>query len=138
MRSFFGSHWPLARIGRAQAAEVLERTEEAVADYTVALELEPAQPLVLANRASLLYAAGRGEAALADLEAALVLAPKLAELHRNRAPVLAEQGRASEEAEELRTYLQLARRADFLWVFERWQPAWWRSGNPPRRAAAMG
>jgi hypothetical protein len=57
----------LARVRRAQALYALGRREEAMADYSAALILDPKLLLVWANRAVLRHQAGRRAEALADL-----------------------------------------------------------------------
>ena len=73
-----------------------------------ATRIDPAQPLVLANRAVLHYEAGRLRGSLADLDAAIALAPDHAELYQNRAVALRDLGRPNAAAGDLIRYLELS------------------------------
>src|SRR6185436_2028527 len=76
--------------GRAEALEGLGRPDLALTDYTAALDLQPNQPLALANRAILNYEARQLQEALADLDHAIALSPELPDLYQNRAVALSD------------------------------------------------
>ena len=99
-------------LGRAQAHEDLGQAEEAVADYTAALALEPGLWDAYANRAVLRYQAGQLAESLADPSRAIELAGSQADLYQNRALVLADLDEPEAAAEDLRAYLSLRPDAD--------------------------
>ncbi|WP_327589260.1 tetratricopeptide repeat protein [Nonomuraea sp. NBC_00507] len=82
-----GEH-PIHRLvlhaNRAQLLVMAGREEEALADYTRAVEADPGYPDYYLDRGNLLYRLGRTEEALADYEAVLRLSPPFPEAYYNR------------------------------------------------------
>jgi len=79
-----------------------------VADYTKAIELDPADPKPLINR-GMLYAEQKSyERAIADDDKAASLAPALLNPHYNKGQALEQMGRPKEAAAEYRILLQKA------------------------------
>ncbi|WP_431931828.1 tetratricopeptide repeat protein [Nonomuraea jabiensis] len=85
-----GEH-PIHRLvlhaNRAQLLAMAGRTEEALADYTRAVEADPGYPDYYLERGNLLHRLGRSEEALADYEAVMRLSPPFPEAYYNRAEV---------------------------------------------------
>ncbi|MFI7635783.1 tetratricopeptide repeat protein [Nonomuraea sp. NPDC049400] len=83
-----GEH-PIHRLvlyaNRAQLLAMAGRTEEALADYTRAVEADPGYPDYYLERGNLLHRLGRPEEALADYEAVMRLSPPFPEAYYNRA-----------------------------------------------------
>ncbi|WP_433433597.1 tetratricopeptide repeat protein [Nonomuraea sp. CA-141351] len=83
-----GEH-PIHRLvlyaNRAQLLAVAGRTEEALADYTRAIEADPGYPDYYLERGNLLHRLGRPDEALADYEAVMRLSPPFPEAYYNRA-----------------------------------------------------
>ncbi|KAB8193604.1 tetratricopeptide repeat protein [Nonomuraea phyllanthi] len=70
---------------RAQLLAMAGRTEEALADYTRAVEADPGYPDYYLERGNLLLRLGRTDEALADYEAVMRLSPPFPEAYYNRA-----------------------------------------------------
>lgn len=85
-----GEH-PIHRLvlhaNRGQLLAMAGRTEEALADYTRAVEADPGYPDYYLERGNLLHRLGRSEEALADYEAVMRLSPPFPEAYYNRAEV---------------------------------------------------
>ncbi|MEV1171343.1 tetratricopeptide repeat protein [Nonomuraea sp. NPDC049784] len=83
-----GEH-PIHRLvlyaNRAQLLAMAGRTEEALADYTRAVEADPGYPDYYLERGNLLHRLGRPDEALADYEAVMRLSPPFPEAYYNRA-----------------------------------------------------
>jgi tetratricopeptide (TPR) repeat protein len=73
---------------------------DAVAAYTTALDIEPANSFALSHRAEAHYAAGELEPALSDAAAALKESPKLVPSYLLRAGILIRQGKPDAAATE--------------------------------------
>ncbi|WP_188191665.1 tetratricopeptide repeat protein [Nonomuraea sp. SYSU D8015] len=69
---------------RAQLLAAAGHAEEALADYTRAIETDPGYPDYYLDRGNLLHALGRAEEALADYEAVMRLSPPFPEAYYNR------------------------------------------------------
>ncbi|RVX44217.1 Tfp pilus assembly protein PilF [Nonomuraea polychroma] len=82
-----GEH-PIHRLvlhaNRAQLLAMAGREEEALADYTRAVEADPGYPDYYLDRGNLLHRLGRDEEALADYEAVMRLSPPFPEAYYNR------------------------------------------------------
>ncbi|MEV4114221.1 tetratricopeptide repeat protein [Nonomuraea sp. NPDC049695] len=72
---------------RAQLLAMAGRTEEALADYTRAVEADPGYPDYYLERGNLLHRLGRSDEAVADYEAVMRLSPPFPEAYYNRAEV---------------------------------------------------
>ncbi|MEQ4719160.1 tetratricopeptide repeat protein [Nonomuraea sp. B19D2] len=83
-----GEH-PIHRLvlyaNRAQLLAMAGRTDEALADYTRAIEADPGYPDYYLERGNLLHRLGRPDEALADYEAVMRLSPPFPEAYYNRA-----------------------------------------------------
>ncbi|MDG4763990.1 tetratricopeptide repeat protein [Solwaraspora sp. WMMD406] len=80
------------RYNRAQVYGMMGRLEEALADHSWVIELDPNFADHYFNRGNVLRRLGRNEAALADYEQALLLFPPSPEVHYNRGDVRLELG----------------------------------------------
>ncbi|GAA2265569.1 hypothetical protein GCM10010149_02080 [Nonomuraea roseoviolacea subsp. roseoviolacea] len=85
-----GTH-PIHRLvlyaNRAQLLAATGRTQEALADYAIAIGADPGYPDYYLDRGTLLHKLGRHEDARADFEAAIRLSPPFPEAYYNRAEV---------------------------------------------------
>ncbi|MFI6793413.1 tetratricopeptide repeat protein [Nonomuraea sp. NPDC050383] len=85
-----GTH-PIHRLvlyaNRAQLLAAAGRTQEALADYAIAIGTDPGYPDYYLDRGTLLHKLGRHEDARADFEAAIRLSPPFPEAYYNRAEV---------------------------------------------------
>lgn len=81
---------------RARMHGWLGHHEDALADYTRAIELDPVDPAPLEGRAEVFRQLGRYDEAMADLEAGSALMPDLSWWGFRRAMILADQGRPTE------------------------------------------
>ncbi|MGN9838974.1 tetratricopeptide repeat protein [Nonomuraea sp. H19] len=70
---------------RAQLLAMAGQAEQALADYTRAIEADPGYPDYYLDRGNLLHGLGRTEAALADYETVMRLSPPFPEAYYNRA-----------------------------------------------------
>ena len=74
-----------AYLNRGQIFVAQGQHNLAIADYTKAIELEPAFPGSYVNRGTVLAQTGRTQEAMADFDKALSLNPTIAEAYFNRA-----------------------------------------------------
>ncbi|SDJ63602.1 Tetratricopeptide repeat-containing protein [Nonomuraea maritima] len=85
-----GEH-PIHRLvlyaNRGQLLAMAGRKEEALADYTRAVEADPGYPDYYLDRGNLLQELGRTEEALADYEAVMRLSPPFPEAYYNRSEI---------------------------------------------------
>ncbi|MEU0572706.1 tetratricopeptide repeat protein [Nonomuraea sp. NPDC005983] len=72
---------------RAQLMAMAGRTQEALADYAIAIGADPGYPDYYLDRGSLLHKLGEYDHALADFEAVIRLSPPFPEAYYNRAEV---------------------------------------------------
>jgi serine/threonine protein kinase len=86
---------------RARLHGWLGHHDDALADYTRAIELDPADPEPLEGRAETYRQLGRFDEAVADLEAGSALVPELSWWQFRRAMILADQGRPAESRRAL-------------------------------------
>lgn len=86
---------------RAKVFGGLGRQEDALADYTRAIALDPADPAPLEGRAETYRLLGRFDEAAADLDAGSALMPELSWWQFRRAMILADQGRPTESRRAL-------------------------------------
>ncbi|MFI8231053.1 tetratricopeptide repeat protein [Streptomyces sp. NPDC085900] len=91
--------------GRVLAA--LGRLEDALADLTTVIALDPNYPDYYFDRAELLHKLGEDSAALADYDTAISLSPPFWEVHFNRADLLASMGDAEGAIADLRRVVEL-------------------------------
>ncbi|MEU6711800.1 tetratricopeptide repeat protein [Nonomuraea sp. NPDC046802] len=77
---------------RAQLLAMAGRAEQALADYTRAIEADPGYPDYYLDRGNLLHKLGRREEALADYESVMRLSPPFPEAYYNRAELRFEAG----------------------------------------------
>lgn len=91
--------------GRVLAA--LGRLEDARADLTTVIGLDPNYPDYYFDRAELLHKLGEDAAALADYDTAVSLSPPFWEVHFNRADLLAAMGDAEGAIADLRRVVEL-------------------------------
>nr|MDT0660610.1 tetratricopeptide repeat protein [Micromonospora sp. DSM 115978] len=80
------------RYNRAQVYGMMGRLEEALADHTWVIALDPNFPDHYFNRGNVLRRLGRNEEAVADYEQALLLSPPFPEVYYNRGDVRLELG----------------------------------------------
>lgn len=94
-RDLPGEH-PIHRLvllgNRAQLQAMSGRTEEALADYTAAIEADPGYPDYYLDRGNLLHKLGRAGEALADYESAMRVSPPFPEPYYNRAEIRYAEG----------------------------------------------
>ncbi|TMS00787.1 tetratricopeptide repeat protein [Nonomuraea basaltis] len=90
-----GEH-PIHRLvlhaNRAQLLAAAGRTDQALADYTRAVEADPGYPDYYLDRGNLLHRLGRAEEALADYEAVMRLSPPFPEAYYNRSELRFAEG----------------------------------------------
>lgn len=77
-------HRLVLHANRAQLLATAGRAEEALADYTRAIEADPGYPDYYLDRGNLLHQLGRADEALADYEAVMRLSPPFPEAYYNR------------------------------------------------------
>ncbi|TDC01333.1 tetratricopeptide repeat protein [Nonomuraea longispora] len=77
-------HKLVLHANRGQLLAMTGRAEEALADYTRAVEADPGYPDYYLDRGNLLHKLGRDEEALADYEAVMRLSPPFPEAYYNR------------------------------------------------------
>jgi len=77
---------------RGQVYAALRRFDEALADYTAVMALDPNYPEYHFDRGNILRRLGRNDEALADYERALELSPPFPEVYYNRGDVRLELG----------------------------------------------
>ncbi|MFI7703485.1 tetratricopeptide repeat protein [Nonomuraea sp. NPDC049480] len=77
-------HRLVLHANRAQLLAMAGRAEEALADYTRAIEADPGYPDYYLDRGNLLHQLGRADEALADYEAVMRLSPPFPEAYYNR------------------------------------------------------
>jgi tetratricopeptide (TPR) repeat protein len=80
------------RYNRAQVHMIAGRLEDALADFTDAIDLDPNFPDNYFHRGTILARLGRPEAAIADYDRVIALTPPMPEAYYNRADTLADLG----------------------------------------------
>lgn len=80
-------HRLVLRANKGQLFSVLGRHEEALAEYTAAIDADPGYPDYYLDRGNLLHRLGRLDEAEADYESAMRVSPPFPEPHYNRAEV---------------------------------------------------
>jgi tetratricopeptide (TPR) repeat protein len=90
-------------MNRALLHAIAKRNEEAIADYSRALQLNPNLPMALNNRANVFLNMGKPAEALADLNRSIAQAPNYFRAYETRARAWQMMGRADKAAEDLAT-----------------------------------
>lgn len=85
-------HRSVLRHNRAQVLAGLGRLDEALADYSAVIDVDPNYAEYYLDRGNVLRRLGRDEEALADYERAIQLSPPFPEVYYNRADVLLAAG----------------------------------------------
>ena len=96
-------------ISRAYNFNALGEFEKAMAEYIVAIELDPEYALAYNNRGAVLHRLGYLADALADLNMAVDLDPELANAYSNRGVVHSEIGNYSEAISDLNRAIAMGR-----------------------------
>jgi peptidoglycan/xylan/chitin deacetylase (PgdA/CDA1 family)/tetratricopeptide (TPR) repeat protein len=84
-----------------------KKYDEALTKFQAAVDLKPADPVLLNNLGFIYYAMGKYDAAVGWLQKTLTLDPKRKEAHENIADALLKQGRKDEAKEHYREFLAL-------------------------------
>src|SRR5579883_1794658 len=84
-----------------------KKYDAALAKFQAAVDLKPADAVLLNNLGFLLYKMGRYDAAVSNLQKTLTLDPKRKEAHENLADALLKMGRKSEAKQHYETFLAL-------------------------------
>lgn len=104
---------PKAYLLRAFTLDRLQRTDEAIADYTKCLELNPAEEEARSNRGVIYYNVKKDyDAAKADFDAAIQLNPKKGVNYMNRARCWAHAGNKAEAKRDIEMASQLGEPVD--------------------------
>jgi len=85
-------HRSVLHYNRGQVYAGLDLLEEAVAEYTVVIALDPNYPEYYFDRGNVLRRLGREDEALADYETAMRLSPPFHEAYYNRGDIRADRG----------------------------------------------
>ena len=93
---------------RAFCHQELHQSQEAIADYSRAIELKPDYAEAYCNRGAVYQALGQMDAALADYNKAIELKPDNAEAYNNRGYCFAERGEYEKALADLQKSLQSA------------------------------
>lgn len=96
-----------SRFELANALSMLDRNEEAAAQFEHVLRIKPKEATALTNYGALLRRMGKIPAAIEKLEAALKLSPATARIHSNLGVALLESGRTDDGIRHLREALKL-------------------------------
>jgi Tfp pilus assembly protein PilF len=100
-----------AHFNYATALQEAERTDEAAAEFSAALRLNPGSAKTNVNLATLLMAKGKPDDAQTHFEQALRIEPDNAEYHSGYAYLLEQLGRDEQAAAECETAIRLAPRS---------------------------
>jgi tetratricopeptide (TPR) repeat protein len=100
-------HRSVLLYNRAQVMAGMRRLDDALADYTAVITIDPNYAEYYLDRGNILRRLGREEEALADYDTAIRLSPPFPEVYYNRADVLLSAGQTSEGMAVLDYVLEL-------------------------------
>ncbi|AKU18258.1 tetratricopeptide repeat protein [Luteipulveratus mongoliensis] len=100
-------HRSVLRYNRGQVYLALRRLDDALADYTAVMEIDPNYPEYHFDRGNLLRRMGRYDEALADYDRAIELSPPFPEVFYNRADLNLELGNMETGMADLDYVLEL-------------------------------
>ena len=98
---------PLSYNERGVAYSFVDRLDDAIADYSQAIKLDPKLPRVWRNRGSAYLSKGKYEQAVADCNEAIRLDPKYARAYLTRSRAYAKLGKTDESQTDYRQAVQL-------------------------------
>jgi lipoprotein NlpI len=99
----------VAHLDRGLAQQAMNHADLAVADFSVALQLQPKDAEVLAARARLYFLTGKLEEASADLESLVSVEPAFENAYAMRAAIAIRRGQPEKARENLKTAFSLLR-----------------------------